>query len=601
MTTSSGGARDWRDPTLSASEIADLFVRVHGDALRETGAVLSVPGAQDLVAAGFIDRAVAALERVGEESDGVRCLAVFSPPVVREDDEDPYFYSQTVREAEQEIAVRLSDDMFPLVISFFDVYGSSPTPSVYAVGESGVSDTLPGNRVGPGGGSGWPEDFGDDFRVNPEPAVDLASRWGADWLGRGARPNPQDYEASGFENGDITKYLETHEPGGADAIVAASVLGFGGIGVYWYLSRRTRLIEQEAQRGAEMAPTRVPLSIVERLPELLEAPTPAVDPQRATSSAGLDWALALRDAGDDCAILAERIRARLPDGSVKTRTVTSRMVDDAVPPVEAAALVVLRAEVESRERMWERHLQDGLEPDPARLPRFCAFNPFHGQTTLTASVQGASASVDVPACTACRDALGRDEAPDALRVLSDGRVRGYTDVHDDYATSMFGAVRPLGPIVTGLPDSQPVGRRDGRGDVVRGCLSLLVMPVLILLLAAIIGASVSILLAGWEPERFFTEAELAQRAAEAGPTVLGYPILNALRGAGIGAVGALLFAGLAAAIVTAFRSSGDGSGTGSDADGTGSAGSSGFDPNRPSELKNPAVQQNILRLRDGTQ
>ena len=322
---------------------------------------------------------------------------------------------------------------------------------------------------------------------------------------------------------------------------------------------------------------------------------------RATSSAGLDWALALRDAGDDCAILAERIRARLPDGSVKTRTVTSRMVDDAVPPVEAAALVVLRAEVESRERMWERHLQDGLEPDPARLPRFCAFNPFHGQTTLTASVQGASASVDVPACTACRDALGRDEAPDALRVLSDGRVRGYTDVHDDYATSMFGAVRPLGPIVTGLPT--PSRSADGTG----GAMSS----------AAVCRCSSCRCSSSCSPRssaracrycwpdgsRSASSPRPSWPSGQRRPAPLCWAIRPSTRCAVQGSVPSEPCSSPGWQPPSSQRSvrAGDGSGTGSDADGTGSAGSSGFDPNRPSELKNPAVQQNILRLRDGTQ
>ena len=594
MSTTSRTVRDWRDPALTPSEIAERFHTLHADALQKTGAVLSDPRLRSEVAGDFLERATEALDRVGDRAQGARCLAVFSsaPPL----EEDPEFGVHTLREAEQEIAVRLSEDMFPLVIAFFDVYGRRPgRPHVYAVGEAGVSDRL----LSGGSSRGWPEDFGDDFRVDPGPAVELASRTALAWLGLGEEPDAEDYEHDGFEAGDVSRYLETHEPGGADAIVAASVLGFGGVGVFWFLSRRIRLSDEEVRDLAASAPTRIPASIIDRLPELLRADAPAVDPQRATSSAGLDWAVALRDAAEDRAVLAERMSARLPGGSVKTRTVTARMLHDAVPPVEAAALVVLDAEVEARTRLWRRHLQNGSAPDPDSLPRFCAFNPFHGQTTLRGSVPGASASVDVPVCSACRDALGRDDAPDALRVSVGGRARGYMDAGDGYAESLFGAVRPLGPAALEVPASQPVGERDGAGSMIRGCLSTLMMPLLILLLAAVLGAGVSILLESAEAERFFTYAEQAERAAEAGPTVAGYPVLNALRGGAIGAIAALLFAGLGA-VVVAFRSSGDGSAPGADASGADPDRDGGYDPQRRSELENPAVQRSIRILQDGS-
>ena len=593
MSTTSPTVRDWRDPALPPSGIAERFVTLHADALQETGAVFSVPRLRSEVAGDFLERATAALDRLSDRAQGARCLAVFSPPPSLE--EGPEFGAHTLREAEQEIAVRLSEDMFPLVIAFFDVYGRSARPHVYAVGEAGVSDRL----LSGGRGQGWPEDFGDDFRVDPGPAVELATLTALAWLGPSEVPDAEDYEHDGLEAGDVSRYLGTHEPGGADAIVATSVLGFGGVGVLWFFSRRIRLSDQEVRDRAASAPTRIPASIIDRLPELLRAGAPAVDPQRATSPAGLDWAVALREAAEDRAVLAERISSRLTVGSVPTRTVTPRMMHDAVPPVEAAALVVLDAEVEARTRLWRRHLQHGDAPDPDSLPRFCAFNPFHGQTTLRRSVPGASASVDVPVCSACRDALGRDDAPDALRVSVGGRARGYMDVGDGYAESLFGAVRPLGPAALEAPASQPVGERDGAGSMVRGCLSLLVIPLLILLLAAVLGAGVSILLESAEAERFLTDAEQAERAAEAGPTIAGYPVLNALRGGAIGAIAALLFAGLGAVFV-AFRSSGDGSAPGADASGADPERGGGYDPHRRSELENHAVQRNIRILRDGS-
>lgn len=537
MTHENGGS-EWRDASLTPSEIAERFLAAHRDELLATG-VACDPRLQGEVADDFADRAAETLKTLSAQAEGTRCFAVFSPP--REVDPQVDDYYGTLRQAHQEIAVQLSADAHPLVLTFFEVHSASSAPELFAVGDSGVSSPIIGGAEWNQRNHRWPTNMGDDFRVNPDPAVELATLWGLAWLGYGQAPDPAQYAWAGQERGSITRYLETHEPGGTDVVVATSVFGIGGVGLAWLIARRLRR-EKEGDRSE---PTRIPQELAERLPTLLDVELDPVDPDAASTGAGLDAATELRELFDAYEVLSARIRSRLPAEPTRDAVVA------VVPPVEAAALLVLHDDLDARARAWKRHVSAGEDPLPADRALFCAFNPFHGQASATATVRGASASVDVPACAACREAIGRDEAPDALRVLSAGRTRGYTDVGDGYARSMFNALGPLSEAVQEAPASEPVG--DRARSAASAVVSFLAMPALLLVLAAVLGVCVSLVLAAGEPAQFLTEQDLAERAAEAGPTVFGYPVLNAVRGGLFGALFAVMAVGFGTIVLVGVR------------------------------------------------
>lgn len=575
---------EWRVPGATASQMADMFLIAHREALLATGVALDSRLVGE-VASDFVERSTRTLEDVSARVGGSRCFAVFSRPAALHEVEASHpnaVSHQTLRDAQQEIAVRLSEEAHPLVVSFFDVRASSGLPDVFAVGDSGVSDSIMRGPDWNLRNHRWPSDMGDDFRANPRPALELATLWGLAWLGHGTAPNPSVSAWKGRERGAITRYLETHEPGGADVVVAATVLGVGGTGLAWFITRRLRMDREGHREG----PTRIPRETAERLPEMLGVGLDPVDPEAASTEVGLDAATDLLRTYEAYTILSDRVSSRLPAEP------TPHAVEAVVPPVEAAALLVLHADLDARARAWKRHVRAGRDPRAADRPRFCAFNPFHGRTRDTAAVRGASASVDVPACTACRDAIGRDEAPDALRVRSGGRTRGYTEVDDGYARSMFGALSPLAPAVRDAPDSGPAPPRTGARAAIVGLLDLVGMPLLILLLAGILGTGVSILLAGSEPEQFLTAAEQAARAAEAGPMLFGYPILNGLRGGAMGGLVAMLFFGIGAMLPTLIR---DDPGP---ADGSGGTGGAAGGETR-SDVRTDRAATRLLREEQG--
>lgn len=540
------------------TEYAQRFVERYGDALLTDGVALTVdPGG---VGKDFVEHAGRGLGAAETVADGVTCLAVVGEP-------DDFVLPDTnaveyLRQTQQEIAVRLADDSFPLVISFFEFSeagGHAYAPSVYAVGPDGVSDDI-GQR------GQWPTRFRDDFRVDPGPAVELAALRGAAWLGVVDAPDVRAYEHDGPDRGDITKYFETHEPGGADALTAMTVFAAGGVGLFWFFSRRARLMAERADApSASRLPTPVPITVLRRLPELLEHDFPAVDPQAATTEEALDTAVELRKEIEDYELLRDRIAARLVEIGVPY---TPQALDPVLPPVEAAALLVLHTRLVQRVRGWEAHVRHGTPPDAVPVPRFCALNPFHGQTTVTSTVEGGSAAIEIPVCAACRDAGARGEPQDVLRVRAGSRTRAYVEVDDAYAQSMFGALTPLATAAASQPASGPAGPRGGTAN--RSALLLFLgVPVLILLGSALAGAALSILLAGMEGEQFHTAQELAERAADTGPTVFGYPVLNWLRGAGMGALFGVALSAIAAAVFTGFRNLGSGDGEWSGDDGLG--------------------------------
>lgn len=236
--------------------------------------------------------------------------------------------------------------------------------------------------------------------------------------------------------------LETHTPGGTDVIVAASVFLLGGSALAWTLVRRDQPAARSHDGSAEArSATRIPPEAADRLPELLDATAGDIDPAAATTEAGRTAAHALLEADQAFAVLAERVRARLPQGTTPgtadeaaagSRPPSRQQVEDAVPPVEAAALVVLEAQLRARVRAWESHLRTGSDPADSPLPRFCSLNPFHGQATVTAEGTAASAS-DAPVCTACREAFADGRDPDVLRVRTRSGVRPVEDAEPAYA------------------------------------------------------------------------------------------------------------------------------------------------------------------------
>ena len=384
--------------------------------------------------------------------------------------------------------------------------------------------------------------------------------------------------------------LETHTPGGTDVIVAASVFLLGGSALAWTLVRRDQPAARSHDGSAEArSATRIPPEAADRLPELLDATAGDIDPVAATTEAGRTAAHALLEADQAFAVLAERVRARLPqwttpgtaaEAAAGSRPPSRQQVEDAVPPVEAAALVVLEAQLRARVRAWESHLRTGSDPADSPLPRFCSINPFHGQATVTAEGTAASAS-DAPVCTACREAFADGRDPDVLRVRTRSGVRPVEDAEPAYARGFAGAGEELARAVQEPPASGPVGGRRGGRAATGSVLGAIAVPVAGLVLGVVVGMLVSILGAG-------DGAAGAAAGEGAGPVLLGYPLLNALRGAGIGALAAVLVFGIVAAAINGVRRLRSGRHTPGD----------GFDPNRRDELDPPVVRENVRRLRD---
>ena len=381
--------------------------------------------------------------------------------------------------------------------------------------------------------------------------------------------------------------LETHTPGGTDVIVAASVFLLGGSALAWTLVRRDQPAARSHDESAEArSATRIPPEAADRLPELLDATAGDIDPAAATTEAGRTAAHALLEADQAFAVLAERVRARLPQGTTPgtaaeaagSRPPSRQQVEDAVPPVEAAALVVLEAQLRARVRAWESHLRTGSDPADSPLPRFCSLNPFHGQATVTAEGTAASAS-DAAVCTACREAFADGRDPDVLRVRTRSGVRPVEDAEPAYARGFAGAGEELARAVQEPPASGPVGQRGGWRDATGSVLGAIAVPVAGLVLGVVVGVLVSILVAG-------DGAAGAARGEGAGPVLLGYPLLNALRGAGIGALAAVLVFGIVAAAINGVRRLRSGRHTPGE----------GFDPNRRDELDTAVVRENVRRL-----
>lgn len=548
--------------------LAQRFLDEHGEALRTDGIALAIRS--QAVGPDFVARAQEGLAAAEAQTDGVTCLAVVSDPDAPLLGEDLALEDE--RAVLQEIAVRLADESFPLVLSLFEAYGMATVPIILVVGTDGVSDDV--------GNSGrWPDRYHDDFRVDPAPALELAALQGAAQLGAADRPDPRDYAGTGPERGDITQYLETHEPGGADVLTAMTVAAVGGVGLVWFFGRRATLSEERERAAlAARTPTPVPPEVLDRLPLLLDRTFPAIDPRQARSEQALDHAAALVEDIDAHRTLRDRIHGRLrpdgdalePDDGPHTSDGSSRdtdggpceavgwsseVVDPVLPPVEVAALLVLDAQLDDRVRTWETHVRSGAAVDGAGPPQHCALNPFHGQaavhggSVVTATVAGRDAAIQVPVCAECREATGRDEPPDVLRVRAGRRVRPYVEVDDGYARSMFGALAPLAQACVRQPLSGPVGSRTVVPSAARGILVILGVPLLVLLGAAVVGGALAILFAGLEGQEFYTLQEQAERAAETGPTVWGYPLWNWLRGVGFGSLFAVVLAVLGLIVV----------------------------------------------------
>lgn len=385
--------------------------------------------------------------------------------------------------------------------------------------------------------------------------------------------------------------LETHTPGGTDVIVAASVFLLGGSALAWTLVRRDAPARGD-RPGARSddgsagprAATRIPPKVADRLPELLDATAGDVDPAAATTEAGRAAARALLDLDQAYAVLAERVRARLPQGTTAEAAAGSRppsreQVEAAVPPVEAAALVVLEAQLRARTRAWEAHLRTVSDPAGVPVPRFCSLNPFHGQATVTAEGTAASAT-EAPVCAACREAVAAGQDPDALRVRTRSGVRPVAEAEPAYARGFGGSGDELVRAVQEPPASGPVGRSGAGRDTTRSVLGAIAVPLAGLVLGVIVGVALSILVAG--------DGAGAAAGEGAGPVLLGYPLLNALRGAGIGALAGILVFGIVAAAINGVRRLRSGR----------HAPGEGFDPNRRDELDTPVVRENIRRLRE---
>lgn len=177
------------DESTGASGAGGLAQRVldeHGEALRADGLALAL--GPEAVGPDFVTRASEALAAAEAQTDGVTCVAIVTDPDAPLLGEDVPLEDE--RAALQEIAVRLADEAFPLVLTVIEARGIASVPTILVVGTDGVSDDA--------GNSGrWPERFHDDFRVDPAPALELAALQGAARLGAAETPDPRDYAGSG--------------------------------------------------------------------------------------------------------------------------------------------------------------------------------------------------------------------------------------------------------------------------------------------------------------------------------------------------------------------------------------------------------------------
>ncbi|HJA38216.1 MAG TPA: hypothetical protein H9793_04415, partial [Candidatus Brevibacterium intestinigallinarum] len=99
--------------------LAQRFLDEHGEALRTDGIALAI--SSQAVGPDFVARAQEGLAAAEAQTDGVTCLAVVSDPDAPLLGEDLALEDE--RAVLQEIAVRLAEDSFPLVLSLFEAYG----------------------------------------------------------------------------------------------------------------------------------------------------------------------------------------------------------------------------------------------------------------------------------------------------------------------------------------------------------------------------------------------------------------------------------------------------------------------------------------------
>lgn len=124
-----------------------------------------------------------------------------------------------------------------------------------------------------------------------------------------------------------------------------------------------------------------------------------------------------------------------------------RLLDDVADLVELAGVAVLAGD--ARVSLAVAAARYRHEPLPT-LPRPCFFNPLHGRSDRTAEWRtGYKTALKVPACTPCRKAIRRGDAPAHLADRApDGRIvpyyavdpsvsvwsaTGYGTFHDDLA------------------------------------------------------------------------------------------------------------------------------------------------------------------------
>jgi len=112
------------------------------------------------------------------------------------------------------------------------------------------------------------------------------------------------------------------------------------------------------------------------------------------------------------------------------------ILDRSSEPADVVGVIVLT-------ERGSHALDAAIAGDEWRPATPCYFNPLHGEAARTAHWGGEQAGVDVPACSACADAVGTGRTPDALDFVHDGVPQHYfvLDV-EPWSSTGYGALDP---------------------------------------------------------------------------------------------------------------------------------------------------------------
>ena len=238
-----GLQQPWLNNTQTPQEMAETFLGHFRDSLVKDGTAI------DSALHGQVERRFAAqvqtvLRGLEAEAGGaVRCLAYCAPVEDTFENPEQEVEYEPHMAALQEIVQALSAQLGPVVMTFFTLHGQS-----FGLGQMIFAVNADGEF------SGWlPEDQTDrhwtglelNIARNPQPAVELATRYGLAWLELGEYPDRAMFaNVPKLHHGAISEPLRTAEPGGTDMLAASSAFALGGMGALWFLRRRARLMGQ---------------------------------------------------------------------------------------------------------------------------------------------------------------------------------------------------------------------------------------------------------------------------------------------------------------------------------------------------------------------